>query len=338
MTDLYDDDTENEILALTPTEEHINMRLDKYVMQQDEICNMYDLSRARLQKLIAAGHLYSANGPLKASYKIKGNENITLEIPAATPALPQPVHIPLDILYEDDDIIVINKTAGMTVHPAPGHYDDTLVNALLYHCGESLSGIGGVLRPGIVHRLDKDTSGVMVSAKNDQAHHHLSEQFAVHSIKRSYLGMCFMTPKIKQGTIEGNIGRAPFHRKKMALVAHGGKKAVTHFEVLKQAIYKDFPFASLVKFTLETGRTHQIRVHASHHGFGLIGDPLYGSSLPAPLRKLPDDILIAIKNYDIQALHAHILGFIHPKTHEYIEFSAEPPTDFTALQKKLFSE
>ena len=231
---------------------------------------------------------------------------------------------------------MINKPIGLTVHPAAGHYDDTLVNALLYHCKGTLSGIGGVMRPGIVHRLDKDTSGVMVSAKNDKAHHHLSQQFADHSITRTYHAVVRGTPKTQTGTITGNIGRHPHHRQKMALLPTGGKHAVTHYNVLKQAVYDGYVIASLVEFTLETGRTHQIRVHASSSGFALVGDSLYAPNQHYFLQKAPVDIADAIKNFPVQALHAKILGFLHPKNNKYVEFESDYNDILKELVEKLF--
>lgn len=307
------------------------MRLDKYLASETDLLEKNDLSRARIQSLLEGGAILLNGKPSKASYKIKIQDIISVSIPAPQEAEPQPVNLPLNILFEDDDVIVINKAAGMTVHPAAGHYDDTLVNALLFHCKDSLSGIGGVLRPGIVHRIDKDTSGVMVVAKNDQAHHHLSNQFAEHSIQRRYHAVCFGSPNTKTGTIVGNIGRAPHQRQKMTVLKEGGKHATTHFEVINQKKIDNYIILSLIEFQLETGRTHQIRVHASHSGFPLVGDPIYGKGKPAFLKKLSDAERATLQKYPYQALHACILGFIHPKTEEYMEFKSDYNAPFTDL-------
>ena len=299
------------------------MRLDKFLSTETNLMAEYDFSRARIQSLLETGHILLQGKIVKASYKVKAGDIISVTFPEIQEAVPKAVKLPLNILYEDKDIIVVNKAAGMTVHPAPGHYDDTLVNALLFHCKDSLSGIGGVIRPGIVHRLDKDTSGVMVAAKNNRSHHHLSEQFSAHSIKRRYHAICYGSPNTRSGTIIGNIGRAPYQRQKMTVLKEGGKHAVTHFEVLKQKKSDNMIILSLVEFVLETGRTHQIRVHASHSGFPLVGDPLYGSNRPSFIKKLPQAQKEKIVQYPYQALHACSLGFIHPKTEEYIEFHSD---------------
>ena len=278
----------DDIITFIVPEKAQGTRLDKFLSSETPLLEENDLSRARIQSLLEEGHILLNKKTSKASYKVKVGDIITIELPEPQAAEPQAVNLPLDILYEDQDVIVINKAAGMTVHPAAGHYDDTLVNALLFHCKESLSGIGGILRPGIVHRLDKDTSGVMIVAKNDHAHHHLSEQFAEHSIKRRYHAICYGSPNTKTGTIVGNIGRAPHQRQKMTVLKEGGKHATTHFNVLKHKKSENLIILSLVEFALETGRTHQIRVHASHSGFPLVGDPLYGGGKPSFLKKFTE--------------------------------------------------
>lgn len=313
------------------------MRLDKFLMSHEDILQKHDISRSYLQNLIKDSHLFLGSKAIsQPSLKLKGDELFKLYIPKAVSALPEPKNIPLEILFEDSQVIVINKPVGLTVHPAAGHYDDTLVNALLYHCKDSLSSIGGVQRPGIVHRLDKDTSGVMVVAKTDKAHHHLSEQFACHSITRRYHAIAYLSPKTKTGTITGNIGRSPHNRQKMAIVQNGGKHAVTHFTVLKQALYKNKIFASMIEFSLETGRTHQIRVHASHNGFPLIGDPIYGTTNPTILKQIPAELSEILKSIPSQALHAKTLGFIHPINNEYMEFHSDYNILFNNIVEKIF--
>jgi 23S rRNA pseudouridine1911/1915/1917 synthase len=292
-------------------------RLDRFLAEA-----LPDMSRTRFKVLIEEGRVSragDANPAKDPSRKIRAGEIYTVEVPPAIPAIPVPQDIPLDIIYEDDDLIVLNKPAGMVVHPAPGHYEGTLVNALLHHCRGSLSGIGGVSRPGIVHRLDKDTSGLLVAAKNDITHHGLSEQFAAHTIRRAYCAVVWGMPSPREGTIEGNIGRSPSNRKKMAIVARGGKRAVTHYCV-EHAIG---PRASLVTCRLETGRTHQIRVHMTSIGHSLVSDPAYDGGATRQLRTLSDEQRTAMKFCEYQALHALNLGFIHPVTQKNISFESE---------------
>ena len=239
-------------------------------------------------------------------YRVKPGQAVTLVIPPPTDETPRAQAIPLQVAYEDDDLIVVNKPAGLVVHPAPGNPDRTLVNALLAHCGDSLSGIGGVRRPGIVHRLDKDTSGLMVAAKNDAAHHGLSAQFATRQLSRTYRAVVWGIPRPGEGRIEGAIGRDPRNRKRMAVRASGGKLAVTRYRVLQSlgALW------SLVECRLETGRTHQIRVHMAHFGHPLLGDALYGG---ARRRRLDDGMRALLAHCPRQALHAAALGFVHPR-------------------------
>ncbi|NVE94804.1 RluA family pseudouridine synthase [Altererythrobacter lutimaris] len=293
-------------------------RLDKALAEATE------LSRARIQALIAEGHV-KVDGVVETSTKAKpaGGATFAITIPPAVEAEAQPQDIPLNVAYEDEHLIVIDKPAGLVVHPAAGNPDGTLVNALLHHCKGQLSGIGGVARPGIVHRIDKDTSGLLVVAKSDAAHEGLAKQFKDHSINRRYLALCGGFPTPPEGTIATRIGRSDRNRKKMAVLdknSSRGKHAVTHYKTVER-----LENCALIECRLETGRTHQVRVHCASIGHALLGDPLYGST-PAPLRKLLKE-----KNFSRQALHAAILGFEHPITHEYVEFSSELPADMREL-------
>ncbi|MCW5773176.1 MAG: RluA family pseudouridine synthase [Rhodospirillaceae bacterium] len=297
-----------------------------------------EISRSRLKALILEGRVACAGLVIsEPSRRVKPGERFAVTVPQVAPAEPEAQAIPLAILYEDDDLVVVVKPPGLTVHPAPGNPDRTLVNALLAHCGRSLSGIGGVARPGIVHRLDKDTSGVMVVAKTDLAHAGLARQFADHSIERAYLAVLRGVPRAAQGRVEGAIGRHPRDRKKMAVVTRGGKHAVTHYRVLRRFGV----VACLVECRLETGRTHQIRVHMAQLGHPVLGDPVYGrgrlpsgpGAKPAPetaaaLRKIND-------GFGRQALHAAVLGFVHPRSGAKLRFEAPPPEDFSHLLKDL---
>ncbi len=300
-------------------EDHPVTRLDSFLAE-----NLPDISRSQIKKLIDSQAVTIAGTAVKASLKLKGGELICVNLPDPEPAEAIPEAIPLKIIYEDQDLIVIDKPAGMVVHPAAGHARGTLVNALLHHC-DDLAGIGGALRPGIVHRIDKDTSGVMVATKNDQAHRHLSEQFKEHSINRIYVALVQGCPLLGKGTIDQPIGRHPVHRKKMSSKARQGKNAVTHWSVIKRYPTDNL---SLVEFRLETGRTHQIRVHFSETGHPLVGDPLYGRANNRP--KDPE-LARLLKNLSGQALHARLLGFIHPKTGKYLEFTSEMPETLTQI-------
>ena len=309
-------------------------RLDRWMAQVWD-----DLSRSRCKALVEAGALSVDGEPLTdPSAKVSAGAVYRLAVPPPQPAEPDPEDIPLDILFEDDHLVVLNKAAGMTVHPAAGHWTGTLVNALIHHCKGSLSGIGGVERPGIVHRLDKDTSGVMVVAKSDAAHQGLSAKFAAHDIERAYLACVRSAPKPRAGRLETRIARSDRDRKKFAVIAdsrsRAGKHAVTNYQTVAaygQAPGKSAgtPLASLVECRLETGRTHQIRVHLAHLGAPLLGDPVYGRGQSAPLAKLDDGKLF--NDFRRQALHAAILGFDHPVTGEPLRFETEPPKDMQRL-------
>jgi len=290
-------------------------RLDAFLAEA-----LPDISRAQLKKLIDS-HQITCNGTAtKASFKLKGGETIDVFLPHPEPSAAQAEAIPLTILYEDQDLIVVDKAAGMVVHPAAGHFHGTLVNALLHHCHD-LAGIGGAMRPGIVHRIDKDTSGVLVVTKNDQAHQHLAEQFHQHSIKRIYLALIHGHLPTSKGTIDQPLGRHPVQRKKFSGKARSSKRAVTHWRVITSYQHEKF---SLIRLQLETGRTHQIRVHLSESGHPLVGDPLYGRR--AELNNIKDQHLrTLIRQLPGQALHAHSLGFIHPRTGDYLEFSSDIP-------------
>ncbi|CAM3114889.1 RluA family pseudouridine synthase [Asticcacaulis taihuensis] len=289
-----------------------------------------DLSRARLQALIAEGRL-SIDGKVIADGKHKARAGTyVLSIPAPVAAKPEPQDIPLDILFEDEHLIVVNKPVGMAAHPAPGTRDGTLVNALLFHCGDTLSGIGGVLRPGIVHRLDKDTSGILVAAKSDIAHRALSELFSRHDIDREYKAIVRGAPRYMSGTVTTRIGRSHHDRKKMAVLRAGGREAITHYQL--EEVYGDTkPLAALLTCRLETGRTHQIRVHMAHLGCPCLGDPVYGSGAPAK------EVQAILKELDFnrQALHAGLLGFIHPITGQKLKFKAPLPDDMQELADAL---
>ena len=296
-------------LILLPEEESIGERADKYLAVQ-----LPQYSRSFFQKLFKDDQIQIQNTPIKASYRITGEEEIALTIPDAQKPDIVPENIPLDILYEDQDLLVVNKPKGMVVHPAHGHYSGTLVNAVLYHCRGNLSGINGVLRPGIVHRIDMDTTGALVICKSDFAHQSLAEQLSVHSITRKYRAIVHGNLKEDEGTVRGAIGRHPTDRKKMAINERNGKPAVTHYRVLER-----FGNYTYIECQLETGRTHQIRVHMASIGHPLLGDAVYGP------KKCP------VKNLQGQTLHAMVLGFIHPRTGAYMEFEAPIPEYFSNL-------
>jgi 23S rRNA pseudouridine1911/1915/1917 synthase len=295
------------------------------------------LSRSRLKSLILAGEVAIGDGTIRdPGHRVNAGDTIVVSLPPAEPAAPAPEHIPLAVVYEDADIIVIDKPAGLVVHPAAGHPSGTLVNALIAHCGESLSGIGGVKRPGIVHRLDKDTSGLLVVAKNDAAHAPLAAQFADHgrtgALTRGYLAFVWGSPSRPKGTIDAPIDRHPYARDKMA-VRENGRRAVTHWTVLERyAGSKGQPIASLVECRLETGRTHQIRVHLAHIGHPLLGDKVYGSGFKTKAAQLPAVAAAALATLGRQALHAYLLGIERPTQGGYLEFRSELPEALARLR------
>lgn len=302
---------ENKVLQ---TEEFVGERIDKFLS-----CRLEEVSRSYIQKLIKEGHV-SVNGkPVKVNYKLGAGDEICIEIPEAKEPDILPENIPLDILYEDQDILVVNKPKGMVVHPAAGHYSGTLVNALMYHCRDSLSGINGVMRPGIVHRIDMDTTGSLLVCKNDEAHRILAGQLKEHSIRREYHAIVYGNIKEDKGTVDAPIGRHPVDRKKMSINYKNGKRAVTHYEVLER--FGNFTY---IRCRLETGRTHQIRVHMASLHHPLLGDEVYGPASRAPFSGLKG-----------QALHAKLLGIHHPTTGEYMEFDAPLPEYFVNLLQKL---
>ena len=293
-------------------------RLDKY------LSDIYpEFSRSFFQKLIKENNILVNGSNQKSNYRLKTDDIVKITIPDAveTPILPQ--DIPLDILYEDDDVLVVNKPKGMVVHPSAGHYSDTLVNAIMYHCKDSLSGINGEIRPGIVHRIDMDTTGSLIICKNDESHIKIAEQIKAHTCNRIYVGIVLGNIKDDEGVIDAPIGRNPTDRKKMAINYKNGKEAVTHYKVLER--FGDYTY---VQFSLETGRTHQIRVHMASISHPLLGDMLYSNYNNSKSR---------FKNLQGQCLHAQKIGFIHPRTGEYMEFSAPLPNYFDNLLKMLYN-
>ncbi len=302
-------------------------RLDRWLAERVAVLpDTPDLSRSRLKALILDGQVSSGGETITdPSAAVKPGQSYEILVPPPVADTPAPQDIPLKIIFEDPHLIVLDKPSGIAVHPAPGSLDSTLVNALLAHCGDGLSGIGGVRRPGIVHRLDKDTTGLMVVAKTDEAHHGLVHQFAARSVGRSYLALVWGAVAQMEGRIEGPIGRSRRNRKKMAVTSHGGKPAATNYRVLRR--FRDI--ATLLECRLESGRTHQIRVHMTHIGHGLVGDPLYGGG---DRRKGSSDAEVAAaKRLGRQALHANTLAFTHPVTGEEVSFTSEMPDDFQQL-------
>lgn len=294
-------------------EEQEGERLDKF------LSIIYpDSSRSFFQKLIKEDDVLVNDKPQKASYRMNFEDVVTIYFPDAVSTTIEPEDIPLDVIYEDEDLLIVNKPKGMVVHPSAGHYKGTLVNAIMYHCKDSLSGINGEIRPGIVHRIDMDTTGSLIVCKNDNAHVHIAEQIKVHSVNRIYEGIVYGNVKDDEGTIEGAIGRHPIDRKKMSINEKNGKPAITHYKVLER-----FGNYTYMQFKLETGRTHQIRVHMSSIGHPLLGDALYASGKSS------------FKNLSGQTLHAKTIGFIHPTTNEYMEFSAPLPEYFEKLLSQL---
>ena len=295
---------------LTAATEHAGVRLDAFLSADGA------LTRSQAARLIAEGRVRVNGKPAAKSARLSGGETVTVDVPQLRETALPPQDIPLDVVYEDDDVIVVNKPTGLVVHPAPGHADGTLVNALLHHCGDSLSGIGGEKRPGIVHRIDRDTSGLIIAAKNDAAHLALSAQLKDHSLSRTY--ECLVTGNMKQdsGTVDAPIGRSSADRKKMAVVPTG-RRAVTHWEVVAR-----YPGVTHLRCRLETGRTHQIRVHMAYIGHPILGDTVYGAKKPVP-------------GLTGQCLHASGLRFVHPRTGEPVELHCPLPPEFTAMLQKL---
>lgn len=329
-----------EIARLTAEadESDAGQRLDRFLSG-----HFPELSRTRLQALIKQGRVALGGATIEeAKYRVKPGDCIEIAVPAPVAAAPQAQAIPLDVIYEDDAIVVIDKPSGLVVHPGAGNAHGTLVNALIAHCGTSLSGIGGVVRPGIVHRLDKDTSGLLVVAKTDQAHRALSAQFADHGrageLERVYLALVWGAPPRKSGSIDAPIGRHPTSRTKMAVVpvARGGREAVTHYRVLetfgsRAGADGAEPIASLLECRLETGRTHQVRVHLASIGQPLIGDPVYATGFKSKARTLPAALQAKLTGFKRQALHAGSLAFAHPITGTLLKFNCPPPADFATL-------
>jgi 23S rRNA pseudouridine1911/1915/1917 synthase len=315
--------------------EDAGARLDRFLAERPEIVAAH-LSRSRLKGLIETDRT-RINGAIagEPARKLAAGDVVSLTVPPPEPAEPQAENIALNIVHEDDHLIVIDKPAGLVVHPASGHETGTLVNALIAHCGESLSGVGGVKKPGIVHRIDKDTSGLLVVAKTDAAHHGLSRLFADHGrslpLTREYLAFVWGVPDRAHGTIETSLGRHSIQREKMAVVPEArGREAITHWEKLA-----DYGVASLIACQLETGRTHQIRVHMAHIGHPLIGDATYGSGFKTKIAKLPENARLAVEKLGRQALHAATLGFEHPQTKEELVFESDLPADLQALKDAL---
>ncbi len=323
-TDATTPDEDAQTRAVTAAAGDAGERLDRMLAG-----HLTGMSRSRLKQLILEGNVTRSGATISdPSTRVKPGERFAVRVPAPVADRPAAQAIPLDIRYEDDHLMVIDKPAGLVVHPAPGNPDHTLVNALLAHCGDSLAGIGGVRRPGIVHRLDKDTSGLMVVAKSERAHAALAADFAAHRIRRIYRAAVWGVPTPRRGEIAGNIGRSPRNRKKMAVVARGGKPALTRYEVLQEYA----GVAALVDCRLATGRTHQIRVHMAERGHPIIGDPLYGSARALKRVGQPGDVTRAfLAAFPRQALHARHLGFEHPVTGESLDFISDLPRDITQL-------
>jgi 23S rRNA pseudouridine1911/1915/1917 synthase len=313
--------------------DHAGWRLDRFLAHA-----LPAFSRARLQQLLAAGAVTAGGRTIKdANHRVKPGERYDLLVPEAGPVALAAQDIPLAVVHEDKDLIVIDKPAGLVVHPAAGNPDGTLVNALIAHCGPGMLSIGGEARPGIVHRLDKDTSGLLVAAKTERAMASLAKQFANHTIERAYHALVWGVPREKSGRIESQIGRSPFDRKRMAVLGAGGKSARTRYAVLERFGAPDRPFASLVECRLETGRTHQIRVHMTHLGHPLIGDPQYGRKrvLPRARTAAEEAAFTAATGFPRQALHAFLLGFQHPSLHKTLRFESPWPADFALLVAAL---
>ncbi len=338
LNDLPLNDTPYQNYFFQIEEESSGKRLDAFLAQK-----LADFSRNRIQDLIKKGHV-GLNSTIATSpkQKIKITDTITIKIPPPEDPMPQGEKIPLIIIYEDKDLIIVDKPAGMVVHPAAGNWTGTLVNALIHHCGDSLSGIGGVKRPGIVHRLDKDTSGLLVIAKNDTCHKGLAAQFADHGrngpLRRAYKALVWNTPARAKGTIQTLLGRSNNNRLKMAVVEKDGREAITHYDIVEaygRGNNKGEALASLVNCHLETGRTHQIRVHMTHIGCPLIGDPVYGTGYATKSARLGNEIAGLIAKLNRQALHAALLEIEHPRTCETLHFESALPKDMLDLINAL---
>ena len=325
----------NQRFEISASAEDKGARLDRFLAER-----IKELSRTRLKNLILEGEVEVSGRTVRdPEYRVNAGDKIMLAVPEAVSAKPTGEKIPLDIVYEDKDVIVLDKPAGLVVHPAAGNRTGTLVNALIAHCGASLSGIGGEKRPGIVHRLDKDTSGLLVVAKNDKAHRSLSAQFADHGrtgdLSRGYLAFAWGVPKPQRGTIDAPIDRDPRSRVKMA-VRKGGREAITHYEVLRKYLGADEkPVASMIECELETGRTHQIRVHLARAGHPLLGDGVYGSGFRSKTALLPQKAQAALKALNRQALHAFRLAFSHPATGKLLSFESKLPKELVVLEKSF---
>ncbi|MEP6355149.1 MAG: RluA family pseudouridine synthase [Hyphomicrobiales bacterium] len=319
------------------TQSDAGMRLDAFLPLAVD-----GFSRSRLQDIIKSGNATVNTKSAPPKIKLKQGDCVVLLIPLPEDPTPQGEDIPLDIVFEDDDLIVVNKPTDMVVHPAAGNWTGTLVNALIHHCGDSLSGIGGVRRPGIVHRLDKETSGLLIVAKNDHTHQGLAAQFADHGrtgpLRRAYKAIVWNTPSRAKGTIQTQLGRAPNNRLKIAVVEKDGREAITHYDVVEtygRDANKGEALASLVTCHLETGRTHQIRVHMTHIGCPLIGDPVYGTGFATKSARMPQDVAHQIKKLGRQALHAFLLEIEHPRTGETLSFESPLPKDLQKLANTL---
>jgi len=325
----------SEKIELVASPENEGARLDVFLAAARP-----DLSRSRAKALILGGHVAIGGATVvEPKRPVNAGDRAIVTLPPPVPAEPLPEAMPLAIAYEDDDVIVIDKPAGIVVHPAPGHAGGTLVNALIAHCGDSLSGIGGVRRPGIVHRLDKDTTGLLVVAKNDRAHAGLAAQFAERDrdggLEREYRALVWGAPVPPAGTVDAEIGRSATNRQKMAVTPGRGRRAVTHYRVLETYGPAAAPLASLLAVKLETGRTHQIRVHLARLGHALIGDRTYGAGLATKAAKLPEPAQSLVRAFPRQALHAAILGFRHPANGEKLRFEADFPADMLELISAL---
>lgn len=316
-------DNSTKVIEFLVSDEEQGVRVDKAFTYHNQT-----LSRSYFKKVILGGHLYINNIKIiDPAYKLIKGSYVKIFFPELKNDIPSPENIPLDILYEDEWLLIINKKEGMVVHPAPGHHRGTLVNALLYHCKDSLSGIGGVKRPGIVHRLDKDTSGLMIIAKNDEAHRYLSKEISLKNIERKYQAIVWGKPKHKVGIIEANIGRNAHDRKKMSIIKNGGRIAITEYKILNS-----YNFSTIIECNLHTGRTHQIRVHLASIGLPIIGDQLYSKSLTIP-PKMPE----ILQNFSRQALHSYSLKLLHPFSKKELNYKIDLPDDMQVLKSSIES-